>query len=397
MKFQKGNIEQLVIFSLSPFLSLPIVLYNLHKNNRFSQVLVSVLMGVVSFLYLPSYTNDKTRYLERFVNFKNLNLNQFFNYLIEIKKPDFIFDLLIFLFSSNGIRIHFLFFFLSFFIVYSVFFLTKKILPNYLDKLNLTTSIFILLSISLPSLFSGLRFALGGAIMLWGIYFLLYKKAFFIGGAILLLSVVTHFSMLFFVPAIFLVKYIKRFNYYRIFLFSLSFLFLSEIVFNGVLSSFSFIDSYSNKINDYTQEGDFITEGLNRSLANRLMYYIKISWIYIAYVFLLINKRYDKKDLITKILFIFLSFVNLTYSFPTIYSRYLSLVKIIFMIFILKQFFYKPIKNKKMYFLFYFLFLFAFLADLYKMRYNFQATFTQNLLTTVNILSHNFELSDILH
>lgn len=396
MKYQKGTIEQLIIFSLSPFFSLPIIIYNLQKNNKFSYTLISILLGLISYLYIPAFSNDKTRYLERVVRFRNFDLTQFSNYILDSKKPDFVFDLLIYLFSSNNISVNFLFFFISFFSVFTVFFVFRKILINYTDKINLFSIFFVFLSISLPGLFSGLRFAFGSTMMLWAIYFLLFNRKLFLGILFSVLAVLTHFSMILLVPSVFFIKYFRRINAYKLFLISLVFLFISEFIFSDILSQITFFKSYANKINDYTGNEDFLTSGFQRNIANLIMYYIKNIWIYIAYAFLIFNKKYDKEDLLTKLLFILIAVVNLTYSFTTVFARYSSFIKFIFIVFLIKQYFLLPNKNRKIYYLFFIIFFFSFLADVYKLRFNLQVSLFKNLTTLVNVLSVNIGLSDVI-
>jgi len=164
------------------------------------------------------------------------------------------------------------------------------------------------------------------------------------------------------------------------------------------LGNVSVSEGYSSKIDTYTGESDFISNNLQRGFANQLIYYTRIAWVYFAYLYLVFNKRYNKNSLVTQLLFISLFFVNLTFAIPTIFSRYLNFVKILFVLFLLFETYTNPKFRKKEFWLFFCLFTLSFIIDIYLMRYNFQASLlNRNLLTIINVLSNQFTLKDVLH
>ena len=66
-KLQKGTFETCLIFILSPFLSIPFIFTQLKRGyDKGTTLLVSLLMGLISFKFVPSSGFDKTVYINRF-------------------------------------------------------------------------------------------------------------------------------------------------------------------------------------------------------------------------------------------------------------------------------------------------------------------------------------------
>lgn len=401
MRFQKGTLEQFVIFLISPFLSIPLLVYNLRRESKLSLVLTSLFFGILSFLYIPHFSNDKTRYLERVEIYKNLNFNQFSAYLISLNKSDFIFDTCLYFFSIYNININLFFLATTAFTFFTFFTVSKKIVWNNSSSgISFNVFLILLFTVSLPGVFSGVRFFLAGSFFLWAVYYSLFQKKFFLGLLLLVISISTHFSLLFFTPGILFCKYFNKINGYYIFLLSLPFLLLPESVFEGVLGSISFSESYEGKIELYTEDEDILASGFKRNFANTLMYIIKIAWIYLAFFYLAFNKKYDKNALITKLVFILFTTVNLTHAFPTIFSRYAAFLKVFFVIFLINEYFLKQrnvVSFKKRYNFFFSVLLAGYLVDIFKLKLNFKESFFKNdILTIINIFSNNLGLKDVI-
>lgn len=400
MKVQKGSIESIILFCLSPFLSLPFLLYNLIKGNKIVLLLFSLFIGLISYLFIPTFSNDKTRYLERNIVYKLLDFNQYIVYLAESKRPDFIFETLIYFFSRYQINIHILFFIVTSFSVFSIFKFVLLFIDNVDKKINIQIFFLLLFSLSLQGVFSGIRFLFGVSFLLWGINYYIIKNR-KVGIVFFLLAIATHFSILFFTPAIILLKlstnnFIKI-NLFKLYVVSLLFLLIPQSVFTILLGKVEFSEGYSNKVNQYSQGEDFVSAGLVKGIVQQLIYYSRVGWIYVVYIYLLFNKKYDKNSVISKILFCFIFFLNITYSIPTAYSRFLNLIKILFITFIIYEKLTNPKFDKRLFILFFILCGLSFLIDIYILRYNLQSSLLgKNLFTIVNIFSNKFSLSDVL-
>lgn len=399
MKLKKGSIESTLLFVLTPFLSIPVLFYNLKNRRSFSLVLLSLLIGFISYLYIPSFTNDKTRYIERLDLLTSYNLGEYISYLMKSNRPDFVFESLLYLFARLDWNIHYLFFAVTSFVVYSVFYLIRRIIWGENVGLNILYTILILSSFSLQGLFSGIRFIFGISLFLWGIYFYIFQKK-SSGLLFILIACLTHFSTIYFVPALLLTRYkhLLNLNFYYLYLGSLFFLLLPPSFFISILGNVSVSEGYSSKIDTYTGDSDFVSNNLQRGFANQLIYYTRIAWVYFAYIYLAINKRYNRNSLVSQLLFISIFFINLTFAIPTIFSRYLNFIKILFVLFLLFESYTNPKFKKREFWLFFCLFTLSFIIDIYLMRYNFQASLlNRNLLTIINVLSNQFTLKDVLH
>lgn len=402
MKIQKGTFESMVLFCLSPFLSLPIMLFNIARGNRIALNLFALFLGIISYLFIPTFSNDKTRYIERYLLYKIYDFTQYLNHLVITKRPDFIFETLIYLFSAFNFNLHFLFFLVTSFTTFTVFNFILKVIDfeKQQKKLNIIVLFLLIFSFSLQGIFSGIRFMLGTSFLLWGVYYFLYLKK-NIGILFFLLAIFTHYSLMFFLPAIVLLKFsdnkFKKINLKTIFIFSLLFLLLPSSIFSNLLGNIDFSEGYSNKINQYSQGEDFVSSGLTKGITQQFIFFFRTAWFYVILLFLLFNKRYNTNSFIAKMLLVFLSFVNITYSIPTIHSRYLNVIKIIFISFLIYEHFIRRNMNRKIFYLFFIICGLSFVIDIYLLRYNFQASlFGKNLLTIVNVLSNKFNYSDVL-
>ena len=97
---KKGTFETVLTFVVSPFLSLPFMFMQLKRgNDKYIVLLLSILLGFLSYLYIPNVTNDKVEYFSRYELFVNFNYADLLLYFAQIYRADFLFDHLIFLFE----------------------------------------------------------------------------------------------------------------------------------------------------------------------------------------------------------------------------------------------------------------------------------------------------------
>lgn len=61
-----------LMFLLSPFASIPLILLNIWKGRfKHPAILSSLLIGIISYLYIPTFSNDSDNYLEKHRAFVN--------------------------------------------------------------------------------------------------------------------------------------------------------------------------------------------------------------------------------------------------------------------------------------------------------------------------------------
>ncbi|MCC2591359.1 EpsG family protein [Chryseobacterium sp. MFBS3-17] len=357
-------------------------------------MLISLLFGFLGFLYIPTITNDKAKYFIRFEYFEKISLENFLQYLVLTKRPDFIFETLMYLFAQSKVNIQWLFFIISTFVVYSILTFCNKILEiNLIKSKRLLLTPFMVLitifSLSYSGLLSGVRFYFALSIFIWSIYFLFIDKNRTKGILLLVVTIATHFSFSFFIPAIIITFFFqKKLNLKLILAISLIFLFLPQNILANILGFLEMPETYGNKADAYlNNEVEFSKNSI-------ILTFLRNAWIYFLYVFILfINK--DKKDLLTKILVVFTAFVNITYSVPIIFNRYVIVLKVLFLSVIFIRCLHSKNQLKYLYILG-ILFFINFVVDINVLRYNILASYKMKemwniiLLITNKISPHDF-------
>lgn len=392
-KYRKGDIETFILFILSPFFTILFQIFLVFKGSKLALKLLIITLGLVGYIFVPSYTNDKTRYYERYEFFKTLDPIGFINHLVVTKRPDFLFEFLNYIFAYSNINIQVLFFLISTFSIYTIFKLSDLLTNYFSSKKRVIPFLLILFSFAVQHLYSGVRFTFASCILLWGIYFFEFKKAKVKGILLLLLSVATHFSMLVMVLSFTVFVLFRNFNYKYIFYLSFLFLLIPKEILFQLFAVFDLSSGYATKIDSYIYGDDFITQNFDNNFSSIIVYYTRNIWIFIAYIYLIFESK-NKNNRLRQLLYLFIAIVNVFYAFPTIFSRYLILVKFIFTIYLINDYLNS---KRKIVILFLGLFLITFLIDLYVIRPNLIATFFDSSnISLFTILRRVVGLEDII-
>lgn len=395
MKLTKGYLETLIILILSPIMSIPLLILQTIRKDKNVLKLISLLFGFLGFLYIPTSTNDKARYFERYIYFDDLSLEKFLDHLVLTKRPDFVFESMLFIFSKMNIDIQWLFLLITTFIVYSILSFCNNILENNYKQsklLSLTPLmvLIIILSFSYSGLFSGVRYYFALSIFLWSIYYLFINKHLVKGVILITLSILTHFSFSLFVPAIIIFLIFKsRINYKYIFICSLVFLILPQNFLENILGFLELPETYGNKADVYlNSEVEFSQNSI-------ILNFLRNAWIYFLFFFILFINKDKDNDLINLLIF-FTSVVNITYAIPLVYNRYIILLKIMFLVVI----FISSIKDntsKKYLYILLTLFFISFLIDINVLRYNIIASYSiDNLWNLILLFNSKITPNDFL-
>lgn len=393
MRFKKGEFQMIVMFLLSPFVSIPMILIQLRNNrDKYIPLLISVLLGLLSYLYIPLITNDKAEYFKNYFYYSDISFQALNAHLVYLKRPDFIFYYIIYLFSKFKIDFNLFFFSITTITVYSFLFFAKKVVAA--SAKNFTYSIptisILMLGFSLQGLFSGIRFIFAGCIFIWGLYYLYWDKKLIRAFICLLLAIFTHFSFSFFIPTLIFISFFsKRINMKITLLISMIFLFLPRESLTSLLDLFILPENYNFK-----KEGYLSLEMEATSNAIILSHLRKL-WIYFGYIFLFFTDRGSKKK-IYLVMMSFLIFLNLTFSAPLIFNRFSSFIGLIFVTYLI--FLFQSGKIKSIYFrIFFLLFFLSTFIDIYIMRPSFIESFRiENVITFVNIFSRQISPSEFL-
>lgn len=338
---KEDKFAKTVFFIASPFLTLPAILYGIYKKSQFSILLMVLVFGFLSYLYIPSVSNDRARYFEMFMEFQRYNFKDFITYLATHNRPDFILHFLVFITASLGLSLQLLLFGVTSFTVGVCFYLFNKVTESfYLTNRNFFLCFLIVLfSFSLDHLLSGTRFYFGTAWVLLAFYNGLFKTKNFIAILLLIVALFTHFSTALFIPLYFILYYFPRnHNLYRYF-FLASFIafFLSKDIIVSVISLIDFSGGYATKVELYIDQQDLVLRGIVEGSSNYILVYLfSIAWSIIAYLYLIITIK--RKSLFRNLLFLCFGAVNLFYALPNVYSRYLIVVKIIFVLLLVYEY-----------------------------------------------------------
>jgi len=390
---KKHKFESIVLFLLSPFLTIFFQINFVAKGSKFALNTLILTLGLIGYIFVPSYTNDKTRYYERHEVLKDLNLKGFIEYLVLTKRPDFFFEFLNFLFANCNINIQILFFLINTFSIYTIFKISDLVTNYFKSDKRLICFLLILFSFALQHLYSGIRFTFASCILLWGIYFFQFKREKKMGVVLLLLSFATHFSMLVMVLAFTCYVFFKNINFKYVFYFSFIFLIIPKELLSQVFFYFDFNSGYGTKVDGYISEDDFITQNFNTNFSSIVVYYARNIWIYFAYIYLLFDSK-SKKNNFLQLIFLLIATLNLFYAFPTVFSRYLVVIKFLFTIYLI----FKYLNNKRdVVFLFLGLYLISFSVDLYVLRPNLIETFgDESNISLFTILFRHVGLEHII-
>lgn len=334
-----NNIEKLkldfltiVIYLISPILAIPTILLSLFKRTRYSIVNYSLLVSYISFCFIPESQWDKVRHIEFYEYVKNMSISEFFIYNFT-ESPDFIFRFLLYLGGTLGVRVHFVFFIVTFIIIY----LILKIYDDFLkeqqiEKKHLWLLIpLFLLSFSYIDIISGFRYALAASFTMYGIYFGLVKKKQFRGIIFIILGIFTHFSVLLFALLYLIYPLISKISILStkiLLLVSFLFVLVPQETFLQIATSLGLGGALETKASIYLNNDNF---ELASSFAATFIRFFDIVWIYIITFIILLKKQTN--NTYYRLLVWSLIATNTFVSFPIIYNRYALFLKFLIVLY----------------------------------------------------------------
>lgn len=370
------NIINILLFLISPFLALPTILVGIIKKSKFALTLFIVFIGILSYLYIPNYSDDKSRYIEIYEDFKSWNYIPFILYNLS-NSQDFILQLLFKIASDIGIKVQIVFFTVTIIAVGLLFNIWSEIVLFL--KLNrkefLISLILVVTSISFLDLFSGTRFMLAASVTLYAYFqgFFLNKK--WIPILLLLLSINIHFGLLVFAFAYFFIKFIihKHYLIKAAFLFSFLFLLLPKDFLISIFSSIGFGGALASKSDAYIKaDKDFVTQGIREGgFGGMMIYLVQNVWIYAMYIYLLFKIK--TKQQYHLIAFLLIAVLNVFYSIPTIYLRYSLFIKMFFVIILILDMQASKVKKAPLFFIGFF--ICVLITQIIVTRYNIEKSY----------------------
>ncbi|MCT6764019.1 EpsG family protein [Riemerella anatipestifer] len=381
------NILSVLLFLLSPFLAIPPVLYGVLRKNKFSVFLLIIIVSFLSYLYVPNYSDDKSRYIEIYYYYKSLDIPNFILYQYA-RTNDFILQTFVKMAEMVGLKIQWVYFLvtLSFFMVlFSVF---QKFVKEYRFKSSEILFAFLLLltSVSIIDLFSGTRFMFASSMMLYAYYqgFLEHKKWQPI--LWLLISINIHFGLipfaLFYVLLFFLKN--KPMLIKVVFLASFLFLFLPKDFLKQLFDFIGLGGALAQKSDSYVKGDEDFSENYFKAAgsAGWIIYLTQMSWIFLMYFYLLL--RIKSKEVFYLLILGSVAMMNIFFPTTTVFLRYALFIKLLFTLFLLGD--YKKTSMKKITLLFLVCYIAVWITQFIVMRNNIAESYHADVILLLDIL-----------
>lgn len=376
------------LFYLFPILVGPLlVLETYRKNGKLPIILVSFFVGLFSYLYVPSFTNDKFYYFELFQDFKVYGFGYYKTYL-EFR-PDLFFYSLIYLVSLIGVSFKFFCGIIGGFMFY---FISWSIGLSSVEEKKKYNFILVLLitGISFPDYYSGLRFYFALTLFLMGIRFYLQKNV-LLSATLILVSFLTHFSLLAFswVPLIFILKPKMRILKI-IYLFSLVLLFIpiNEIFLSFLQSLNMNVIAFEKSISYLQNEDHFLRDLSTGNLFNKIQIYYRLAIVAVFNFSFFLLKKTDSKFL--PLFIVQLIVTNIIFSIPVVYLRFSIFTFYLFVAVLIAsniRVFYKRI-FLCYFFLYFIMFFLVFKENIFVTFKQFEFFFTPSILFSTSEMNY---------
>lgn len=381
------NIISILLFILSPILALPTILIGIVKRNRTSVILFILCLSFLGYLYLPNFSDDKTRYLEIYEEFGNWDYAPFILYNLK-NSQDFILQLMFKVAADFGVKPQWVFYIIIS-VILSVLFRILNLVAHafsYNNKDILLTLLLLISSLTLLDLFSGTRFMFASVVALYGVFQGIFLKKKYIGLLFFIIAVNIHFSLLAFGLVFLLISFTPlNINYFKA-AFVASFLFLvipKDFIIN-VFSSIGLGGALASKADAYLKNKDFSSNYLKEAgSAGIIIGIIQSIWVYLLYIYLLLKIK--TRNISYKFIFLATAVLNFFYTIPTIYLRYAIFVKLVLVFLLLINL--KEERLHKYCLLFIISFVLLQITNLIIMRYNIESSYTSQAFFLIDILN----------
>lgn len=86
---QRIDLLNLIMFIVTPFLAIPTIIYGVVNKSKFSLSLLILMFGLVSYMYVPNFEDDRARYFELYDDFKDVSFLEMFSFFF-LTSQDFI-------------------------------------------------------------------------------------------------------------------------------------------------------------------------------------------------------------------------------------------------------------------------------------------------------------------
>ena len=304
-----------VLFFFMPFWSIPLIIFQLIKTRRvFYTILISTFFALTASLLAP--TGDLYRLYLTYFDFQEYNFDSFINFLSA--KPDFLFYILLYVFAKLGLSIRIIIFLM----IFGFFQLSFNLILRQQRKVSVL--IILLFVMQFDFLLQGLflRFPLALLVVIYAFLNKLDGKRFSL--LLLIIASTIHFGALISIPIYFLTRLsMKKLNIGL--LLSLIIIPFGSYIFifliNNLLEWFPNIP-FKEKLNDYFLGYWALEYFEERTWKALFQIYIERILYFLVLAYFLLTKGNSKHR---KMAIPFLILINVLFSFPNLFNRYLIL------------------------------------------------------------------------
>ena len=380
-----------LIFIVSPFLSFPLIVRSLFERQKFGVFMFALFMGLIGLVYTPS--GDLYRYHLMFHLYAHSSWKMLF---VGEQNLDFLLNILSYFFGHLGFHsdiIRFIYNFLGFYLLGD---LSLKLYRNNIEYFsnNKMFGVLLLLILLLPAYsFEAYltRFRLSAVFFVYGVYFIiiLQRK---VGYFWLFLAGINHWSFVFFILALILVRCgFLNVSRTKFLLIVLTFIFIG-LSFTTVLSNFSFFSGLMNRINSY-DTSNYMNAVRDGDASVKFMYLIMLQTFLPLFFVIFYCFYYNKFSPYNSLINVFILLALLNPWFSTVQIRYMSVV--VFFIKIVTISTFKGDKDvlKKMIWLVRISFL-LFLISIYSSRTSLKVGYVSKICTSSFIELVQFHYTD---
>lgn len=361
MRISKIHLLLFVVFIFYPLAALPLIFLEIYNRKYYSLYYLAVFMGLLGYLWVPS--GDLYRYQLDFQYFKSLSFYAFAN----LPKLDLILPWILFLVGKLGLNFEFVRLFicvisyLLYFKIYVDIIHTNKNLSES-RSVSFFSFLMFFFFIGFAGFLTGVRYTFAMAMCFYSVYLLIYKNK-NVGWLILVLSVVTHFSMLLILFITIFVKLFKpKFTRVNFIISILVGYVFSSYLINYIIEKLPLNEIFTKKLLDYASD-DAIVDLSDFSIGLYLSYLFTYFAIYPALVLILVRFKHYTHFSVFVCVCISLSLMTNIF---TSYNRYAALGVIFFIIPFLLQ--YKILFTKFHLYFFVLLSYFVYVTSIYTFR-----------------------------
>ena len=314
-RYYISDIVMGVFFFLTPFWSLPLIIFQLIKTRRaFYTILISSFFALTASLLAP--TGDLYRLYMIYFDFQEYSFDSFTSFLS--LKPDFLFYVLLYTFAKIGLSIRIIIFIM----IFSFFQLSFNLLLKQQRKISILIILFFVMQFDflLQGLF--LRFPLAILLVVYAFLNRLEGKKYSL--LLLILASTIHFGALISIPIYFLSGLsLKKLN--TGLLLSLLIIPFGSYIF--IFLTTNLVEWFPNipfkeKLEDYFLGYWALDYFEERTWKALFQIYIERILYFLVLAYFLLTKGSTKHR---KIAIPFLILINVLFSFPNLFNRYLVL------------------------------------------------------------------------